>query len=187
MKFFVALVGLASLALGVPPALQQPEPADFCRFTLSGNPVKSTIAGPEDITPLVYVIDQPDSPIEIVSLDFTGYVLSVANERFTFRECSTMRIRNRSDQVVSGLGVVVHLSSKGFWGGGGFAGHLSASGLGASGLGAGQETELRLCNGSGTGDAPGNRVHIFAFVDQVGINRCIYIPSRRIPFELAAN
>lgn len=183
MKPFVALVGLASVVLGIPPSLQQPELADSCRFTLSGDVAKPTITGPQDITPLVYVIEQPDSPVEIVSLDFTGYMLAVANERFTYKECSTIRIRNRSDQPVSNLEANAFLSTKGYVHGPSFVG---SKGLIQS-LGPGQETEIRSCGPSGTGDAPGNRVHIFASVEQLRINKCIYVPSKRIPYDLAEN
>lgn len=181
MKLFFALVGLASLALGVPSKLQQPEPVDSCRFTLSGDAVKPTVAGPEDITPLVYVIDQPDSPVEIVSLDFTGYVLSIANERYTNKSCSTMRVRNRSNQPVNNVEVKVFLSTKGYVGGVGFVGGPGQ----VSSLGAGQETEIHLCGSGGTGGAPGNRVHIFASVEQLRVSECVYVPSRRIPYDLA--
>lgn len=183
MKFFVALVGLASVVLGIPLGLQQPELSDTCRFTLSGDTVKPTITGPEDITPLVYVIEQPDSPVEIVSLDFTGYMLSVASERFTYKQCSAMRIRNRSDQSVSNVEANAFLSTKGYVHGPAF---ISPAGQIHS-LGPGQETEIRGCGAGGTGDAPGNRVHIFASVEQLRINKCVYIPSKRIPFDLATN
>ena len=181
MKLFFALVGFASLALGVPPRLQQPEQLGSCHFTVSGETTKPVITGPEDITPLVYVIEQPDSPVEIVSLDFTGYVLSVVNERYTQKSCSTMRVRNRSDQPVNNVQVGVFLSTKGYVAGPGFVGgpgHVQS-------LGAGQETEIRLCNSGGTGDAPGNRVHIFASVEQLRVNKCVYVPSKRIPYDLA--
>jgi hypothetical protein len=180
MKFFFALVGLASLALGVPPTLQQPEPFDSCHFTVSQETTKPTITGPEVITPLVYIVDQPDSPVEIVSIDLTGYSLSVANERFTYKDCWTMNVRNRSDQPVNGLQVTELLSSYGFGVGPGFS-----SGLSGPNIPPGQETEIRSCNGSGTGDARGNQVRIFVFVERVGMNKCVYLPSKRIPYELA--
>ena len=79
MKFLFAVVGLASLALGVPPTHQQPEPADSCHFAVSQETTKPTITGPErDITPLVYIVDQPDSPVEIAlhGLDWLRFVCS---------------------------------------------------------------------------------------------------------------
>jgi hypothetical protein len=181
MKSFFALVGLASLALGVPSTLQQPEPVDSCHFTVSRETTKPTITGPEDLTPLVYIVDQPDSPAEIVSMDLTGYVLSVAQERFTFKDCWTMKVRNRSDQPVNGLEVMVLVSSRGFGPGPGFSNGPSQ----VESLGAGQEAEIRSCNGGGTGDARGDQVRIFAFVERVRMNKCVYLPSKRIPYELA--
>jgi len=181
MKFFFALVGLTSLALGVPPTLQQPEPVDSCHFAVSQESTKPKITGPEDITPLVYIVDQPDSPVEIVSMDLTGYVLSVAQERFTFRDCWAMKVRNRSDQPVNGLEVMVLVSSRGFGVGPGFSSGPSQ----VQSLGANQETEIHSCGGGGTGDARGHQVRIFAFVERVSVNKCVYLPSKRIPYELA--
>ncbi len=181
MKFLFAVVGLASLALGVPPTHQQPEPADSCHFAVSQETTKPTITGPEDITPLVYIVDQPDSPVEIVSMDLTGYVLSVAHGRFTFENCWTMKVRNRSGQTANGLEVMTLVSSHGFGAGPGFSSGPSQ----VEGLGAGQQAEIRSCNGSGTGDARGDQVRIFAFIERVSINKCVYLPSKRIPYELA--
>jgi hypothetical protein len=181
MKSFFPLVGLASLALGVPSTLQQPEPVDSCHFTVSRETAKPTITGPEDITPLVYIIEQPDSPVEIVSMDLTGYVLSVTQERFTFKDCWTMKVHNRSDQSVNGLEVTELISSRGFGPGPGFSNGPSQ----VESLGAGQEAEIRSCNGGGTGDARGDQVRIFAFVERVSVNKCVYLPSKRIPYELA--
>jgi len=41
-------------------------------FTVQGEPSHATVVGPEDILPIVYVVEQPDSPIEIVSVDLQG-------------------------------------------------------------------------------------------------------------------
>ncbi len=49
---------------------QQQHDSDACRFT--GEPSHATVAGPADISPLVYVVEQPDSPIEIVSVGLQG-------------------------------------------------------------------------------------------------------------------
>ena len=143
MKFFFALVGLGSLALGVPPTLQQPEPVDSCHFTVSGETTKPTITGPEDITPLVYIIEQPDSPVEIVSMDLTGYVLSVTQERFTFKDCWTMKVHNRSDQSVNGLEVMELISSRGFGPGPGFSSGPNQ----VESFGAGKEAEIHRVTG----------------------------------------
>jgi len=37
--------------------------------------------GPDELLPLVYVVEQPDSPIEVVSVDLTGTWLSISHER----------------------------------------------------------------------------------------------------------
>jgi hypothetical protein len=68
---------------------------------------KPTISGPEDITALVHVVEQPDSPVEILAIDFKDSWLSVAHERVTEQLRCTMKIRNRSDQQVKALSLPV--------------------------------------------------------------------------------
>jgi hypothetical protein len=58
------------------------------------------VKGPDDIVPLLYVVEQPDSPIEVVSVDLTGMWLSVSHQQHTERDCAKYRIRNRSDRNV---------------------------------------------------------------------------------------
>jgi hypothetical protein len=78
-------------------AQQQQRDSDACGFTVQGESRHATVAGPDDIVPLVYVVEQPDSPIEIVSVDLQGMWLSVSNEQHTEQDCAKYRALNRSD------------------------------------------------------------------------------------------
>jgi hypothetical protein len=49
-------------------ATQQPQ-TDACHFTVQGSAERPQISGPPDLLPLVYVVDQPDSPLEITSIN----------------------------------------------------------------------------------------------------------------------
>jgi hypothetical protein len=55
-------------------AQRQQHDSDACGFTVQGESRRSTVAEPDDIVPLVYVVEQPDSPIEIVSVGYAGNV-----------------------------------------------------------------------------------------------------------------
>jgi hypothetical protein len=83
MKALVSCLSVLFLVSTNTPSVQAPQTADSCRFTLSGELAKPTISGPEDITALVHVVEQPDSPVEILAIDFKDSWLSVAHERET--------------------------------------------------------------------------------------------------------
>src|SRR5215472_18828647 len=81
MKALVSCLSVLLLVSGNTPQVQAPRTADSCHFTVSGELAKPTISGPEDITALVHVVEQPDSPVEILGVDFKDSWLSVAHER----------------------------------------------------------------------------------------------------------
>ena len=70
MKVLVSCLSVLLLVSGNTPQVQAPQTADSCHFTVSGELAKPTISGPEDITALVHVVEQPDSPVEILTIDF---------------------------------------------------------------------------------------------------------------------
>jgi hypothetical protein len=107
MKALVPCLSVLFLVSSNAPPVQAPQAADSCRFTVSGEVAKPTISGPEDITALVHVVEQPDSPVEILAIDFKDSWLSVAHERVTEQLRCTMKIRNRSDQQVKALSLPV--------------------------------------------------------------------------------
>jgi hypothetical protein len=55
----------------------------LCQFTTTAPSGAPTIVGPNDVTSRLHVIDQPDSPVEIISADFTGTQLVVEEGTIT--------------------------------------------------------------------------------------------------------
>ena len=180
MKAFVCCLSVLFLVSGNAPSVQAPQAADSCRFTLSDELAKPTIFGPEDITALVHVVDHPDSPVEILAIDFKDSWLSVAHERETEQLRCTMKIRNRSDQQVKALSLYVIVASHS---GGPGTGFELSPGPGRS-LAPGQEADIVACGGGGSGGASGNHVRILAYVSRVDWDGCFYVPSKRLPYEL---
>jgi hypothetical protein len=181
MKALVSCLSVLLLVSGNTPPAQAPQTADSCHFTVSGGLAKPTISGPEDITALVHVIEQPDSPVEILAIDFKDSWLSVAHERVTEQLRCTMKIRNRSDQQVKGLSLLVIVGpSPGAGQGTGFGGFPGPAQTRS--LAPGQEADIIGCGGGGSGDAPGNHIRIFVYVDGVDWDGCLYVPSKRLAY-----
>jgi hypothetical protein len=67
MNFLVICLGVLLLAVGSSPLVQQSDRNQQSRFSTSGPTVKASITGPEDVTALVHVVEQPDSPPEILA------------------------------------------------------------------------------------------------------------------------
>ena len=181
MKALVSCLSVLLFVSGNTPQVQAPQAPDSCHFTVSGELAKPTISGPEDITALVHVVEQPDSPVEILAIDFKDSWLSVAQERVTEQLRCTMKIRNRSDQQVKALslGLIVGPSP------------ISGQGTGFEGfpgpaegrrLAPGQEADIIGCGGAGNGSASGNRIRIFVYVNRVDWDGCLYVPSKRLAY-----
>jgi hypothetical protein len=154
----------------------QQRASESCGFLVQGESAHPTVTGPDDISPLVYVVEQPDSPIEVISVDLSGMWLSIANEQHTERNCATYKVRNRSDRPVQDFDVELSVSV--FHGGGGFGTHPSSS------LAPGQTVEIKSCGGGGQGGAPENHVRLLVSVQSVNFGECFYRPSVRIPRSL---
>jgi hypothetical protein len=184
MKALVSCLTVLLLVSGNTPPAQAPQTADSCHFTVSGELAKPTISGPEDITALVHVVEQPDSPVEILAIDFKDSWVSIAHELVTEQLRCTMKIRNRSDQRVKALSLYVMVASSHSGVGTGLGGPPGSRGQGWS-LAPGQEADITACGGAnGSGGAPGNHVRILVYVDGVDWDGCFYVPSKRLPYEL---
>jgi hypothetical protein len=122
------------------------------------------------------VLDQPDSPIEILSVNLEGMWISVSNGRYTYRNCSRYQVRNRSDQVVRHFEIGFNINE-----GSGF--YLSSS----QPIASGGTIELKACNGGGDGDAPQNSVKLLVSVHWIDFGDCMYRPSVRIPRNLGVH
>jgi hypothetical protein len=178
MKFLVACAAAALVVLA--PALsQQQKVENKCDFSLSGPHVQTSITGPQEIVAITEVVDQPDSPVEIISADFKGSFVSVANERFTEELRCSMKLRNRSDRVIHSFDTITALVSGGI-------GIPALSGFQATpdlpngrNLAPGAELEMNGCGGGGNGGAPNNRVRLIVGIQAVSFDGCLYVPSRR--------
>jgi hypothetical protein len=182
MKYLVSWAGILLVTLTAPTSVQQPHQADSCRFTISGSAAKPTIIGPEEVIALVHVVEQPDSPVEIVAADFKDSFVAVANERFTDQLRCTLKIHNRSDQWIRRVNIMVYFASASLEGAGSGSG-LEGPGR-AQSLAPGQEVEIQDCRSGGSGSAAGNRVYLVVFVGRVDLDDCFYVPSKRYPRQL---
>jgi hypothetical protein len=176
MKIVLTFLGILLLMVTFGVARRQQYASESCGFVLQGKPGHPTLTGPDDILPLVYVVEQPDSPIEVVSVDLTGTWLSVVNEQHTERGCAIYSVRNRSDRPVQAFNVELSVST--FHGGGGFGTNPSAP------LPPGQTVDIKSCGSGGHGGAPGNKVRLIVSVQSVDFGDCFYRPSVRIPSSL---
>lgn len=146
------------------------------------NPLGGTqvaLAGPEEITSRVYVMDQPDSPIEVIALDFTESWLSVSESRYSRGGRCKVTVRNRGDKPVHGASIALHYRHA--TGGGGTAGSFRAN---EAPLLPGQQRDLQGCGGGGSGGkAPTDSLRLFVLVEWVDLDDYDYKPSVRIPRE----
>jgi hypothetical protein len=178
MKIVFSLLSFCLLMFTLGTARTHQHASESCGFTVQGEPAQPTVQGPDDIVPLVYFVEQPDSPIEVVSVDLTGMWLSVANEQYSVRHCATYKVRNRSDRPVQAFDLELLIS-----GGGGFGGFGAPS----SPLAPGQTAELKACGGGGHGGVPGNHVRLLVLARSVDFGDCFYRPSARIPRSLGVH
>jgi hypothetical protein len=176
----IPLTFLASLLLAFNFGAAQQADDDSCGFVLQGKPIQTTVKGPDDIVPLVYVVEQPDSPLEVVSVDLEGMWLSISDEQHTEKECAKYTIRNRSNRPVRGFLVALRLSTSG--GAGGGVGTPSSSPLAS-----GQTVDVNSCGVTGSGSAKNNYVRLLVYVESVDFGNCYYKPSIRVPHSLRIN
>jgi len=183
MRILFSSLGLLLIATTLSFAQpQQPPPPDLdaCAFTVHGEPTRATVTGPGDIVPLVHVVEQPDSPIEVLSVDLTGMWLSVANGELAHNNCARYTLRNRSDRAIERTSVELQISP------GGSYGVFSPSG--GTSLAPGGTTEIKACNGGGhASGVHGDRVRLLVSVRSVEFENCTYLPSLRIPRSLGVH
>ena len=179
MKPTLIILGLFTLLVGFGSPRQDQSQPKVCGFTLQGEPSQPTVTGPDFILPLVYVVEQPDSPIEIVSVDLNSMFLSVSNERHSERNCAKYQVHNRSDRTIAAF--QLQLMVMAHEGGG------SSQTQSTSSLAPGQTVEVGSCNGAGNGGAPENYVRVLILVNSMDLGECIYRPSLRIPRGLGVH
>ncbi len=172
MRLLIGLFSALVLVFCASLFAHQSQP-DACRFTIQGSAERPQISGPPDLVPLVYVIDQPDSPLEIASINLDGSWLSVSGERYAEHTCVKYRVRNRSDRVMQHVEVLL--------------GYNGLSGVGASNsasISPGQAAELIACATGGTGDVRTNPMKILISVGPIAFDDCAFRPSVRVPLSL---
>jgi len=127
--------------------------------------------------PLIYVVEQPDSPIEIVSVDLHGTSLEITDNdftaQFTVQSCANYKVRNRSDRDVAAFDLELLV--------GGAPNRVHSS----SPLVSGQTGEIKACPGIETGTAASKSpISFLVSVVSADLKDCFYRPSLRIPHSL---
>jgi hypothetical protein len=181
MKFLVACAAAAFVFLSSASSPQQKSESK-CDFALSGTRVEPSITGPEEIVAIAHVVDQPDSPVEIVSADFQGSFVSISNGQYADQLDCSIKVRNRSDRAIRSFGMTIGLAPGGI-------GIVALNGLESSSnlpngrsLMPGEELEIKSCGTRGNGGAPNNRVRLHVAIEAVSFDGCYYVPSRRFAF-----
>ena len=178
LVILVLLLLVTSFSVGLARKTQQKSTS--CGFAVQGESVEPTIKGPDELVPLVYFVEQPDSPIEVVSADLTGMRLSISDEQVSEQFCAKYRVRNRSDRPILEFRISFMLSTNSLSSGGGTSGPFSSSPLSP-----GQAVDVQSCGGGVEGRSPKiNDVHLLIYVDKVDFEDCHYKPSLRIPRSL---
>jgi len=154
-----------------------------CGFTRQGEPIQPVVAGPDEITRLIYVVEQPDSPIEIAAIDLEGTSVSSHREEYTeeytVQPCAKYKVHNRSDRVVRAFDLTLLVST-------GEGGSIDRA-HGSSPLAPGQTSEIKSCLGashSGTAQRNHAGLRLLVSVNSVDFGDCLYRPSLRIPRSL---
>lgn len=178
LVILVLLLLVMSFSVGLARKTQQKSTS--CGFAVQGESVEPTIKGPDELVPLVYFVEQPDSPIEVVSVDLTGMRLSISDEQVSEQFCAKYRVRNRSDRTIQEFRISFMLSTNSLSSGGGTSEPFSSSPLSP-----GQAVDVQSCGGGVEGrSAKINDVHLLIYVDKVDFEDCHYKPSIRIPRSL---
>jgi hypothetical protein len=194
MKITVCLTGLFFILGGLGIARQQLQrQRDACGFLVQGEPLQPAVAGPDDIVPLVYVVEQPDSPIEITSVDLQGTSISASDKEirteYTLESCVTYKVHNRSDRRVQTFDLELVVSPGGFQVGN-FEGGGPLRVRSSSPLASGQSAEIKACPGllngtmqrnSPASDKSVNQLRLLVSVNAVDLGDCFYRASLRIP------
>lgn len=179
-KRLVAFLSLALLGASLLAANEQPAEPTTCEFSLQGEPAEPAITGPDNIVPLVYVVPQPDSPAEIVSVDFTGSFLDIEAGSYRWEPRAVIQVQNRSDQSIEDLVLSVAVATRG----GGTSDVVFLPHKLSAGLLPGRDLTLSLGGSIAHGVARDDRVHILLSIHWVDFDGCRYIPSQRYPGNL---
>ena len=157
-----------------------------CPFTTTSPSSPPAIVAPDELKNRVHVIAQPDSPVDIVSADFTGSRLTI-EEGPTFRDWGYQQkavfvVRNRSDQAIARVDIGVR------------AGACSDSAPRPP-----QWRPLRLlpaatgrveASGATFSERGGLKVlalMVWTWIEQVDFGSCVYRPAQQMPEDPCAS
>jgi hypothetical protein len=149
--------------------------ASTCEFTLNEPSVKqAAVTGTDGIKVPLHVMHQPDSPVEILTVDLTGYTFDVSQGsdgiyRSSERGRCKVTVRNRSNLSIRGFETAV-----------GYNGFVWTQ-PGAASFNPGQQMELAAaCGGGGSGHSKVPPSLVIS-VQRVEFPGCTYQPSMRFP------
>ena len=151
-----------------------------CRFTVQPHNVSVTPTGPEDLTARARIIPQPDSPVVITKVDFTGSTLDVSPGYFRWKPAYSLEVLNVSDKPIITVQTFVHVRSS------------SLSGVGNGWkwertLAPGARAEIKAHGGVGRGGFSGDDVFVDILIESVTFDGCVYRPSQALRTTVASN
>jgi hypothetical protein len=165
---------IGAVLAGMAPSVEAQEPVSGCGFVLAASAIPVTPAGPEEVTSRVRIIAQPDSPVAVTKVDFTGSKLDVVPGFFQWQPTYTLEVINRSNKPISNLLASVYVHSS------------TLSGVGDGGrwdqmLAPGARAELKVRGGRGHGGFRGEDVSVDVLIESVTFDGCTYRPSQALP------
>jgi hypothetical protein len=158
-----------------------------CRFTSTPPSGAPAIVAPDEVKSRLQLIAQPDSPVDIVSADFTGTRLMVEpGQMFTnysFQPKTVFEVRNRSDQAIARVDIGVRA--------GGCddtmirpAQFMRALRLLPGETGRIEPVNMRL---DVRGALNGLPLKVWTWIDRVDFGTCIYQPVQKFPEDVCAS
>ncbi len=172
MRFALAL----AVVVVVRVSAQSPTPLARCGFTLA-SPSGTTTSGPQELVGRLFVVPQPDSPVEITAIDLSMMTVTIAGSSYRVNRGSSyaVSLHNRSEQPVYEVEGIV--------------GFRPAEQAGESGSGwnwkgtllPGETVQTVVRGGGGTGSGGDADIVLSAVVHRVRFKECTYLPSRSYP------
>jgi hypothetical protein len=147
--------------------------AGSCQFAVSRQSLPPEIHGPENIVSRARVLIQPDSPVALLSVDFSQMTLTVGGASFERSGGYSALIKNVSDRVLTQVEIVVRIRGKN--------GHIGSGTHWKTPLAPGETARVVARTGRGNGTAPDGEVEVVTYVDSVETSGCVYKPSQSWP------
>jgi len=151
-----------------------------CGFTVQPHNVSVTPTGPADLTSRARIVPQPDSPIVITRVDFTGSTLDVSPGYFRWQPAYSLELLNVSDRPISTAQTFVYVRSS----------TLSGVGNGwklERTLAPGARAEIKATGGAGRGGFKGDDVFVDIVIESVTFEGCVYRPSQALRTTAASS